>query len=143
MAKKRTGEEIMRKFGLRKNWNAKDRNEVTDYHRGLLGKWKRDRGYAQNFPIEHIQGFLDYLEDMAILGYGFTDIGSTIGMTRERVRYYFKEYKLKRRPRLGKGSMYRTFDKEKEFFPPVSDSKMERLIRESMEKNKKGRIKEN
>lgn len=113
-------------LGLSPKWSSnEDRCEVRDHHAELFEKWKEEHGVGvvgsslQDYPpfVESIQHLYDY-------GYSFTDIATFIGVSRERVRQWFRDYDGLERQGGEHGSLYRLWDDDLNCFVPATDDEI-------------------
>lgn len=92
--------------------------EITTFHKKLWKKWKRKNkiGRAQDErSLNEVPGFIESIKNLHFdQGYGLSEIGSMIGVGRERVRQYL-DFDTKEKH----GTEYRTFDWDKGMFVSV------------------------
>jgi hypothetical protein len=127
---------LRKRFGLNSFWKARERQEVIKLTKPFWEKLKEENGcipYGHKH-IEEIPGFLESLEILANSGFGYTDIGTNHGFSRQRTKQIFEKNGLK--PGPGDGSMFRIWNEEKSCFFPISCCDFEKRLKESYERTR-------
>ncbi len=126
---------LLRKYGIHTRWKPVDQKEIQRFHTKLWEKWKRDyqkkSGRLKDGRLDSIPGFVESLQTLILMGYSKTDIGTMIGVGRERVRQWVQEYGL--RGNNLHGSMCRVWSDEMNSFVPISTEDMIELLRKTGE----------